>query len=114
MAIKDELNKLLSVVDNKLVVSLSRNGVIHIGGEPADQARLANLKAEAEFFEQSDLWKILTHHTRELAQRAMFLEGDSLDHLKKGRSVLFTLDSQQKVLDILKAFVPKGAPKKVI
>ncbi len=101
--VQAELHKLLSVVDPSLVVSVSKAGIIHIGGKPAEQARLANLKAEAEFLAQSDLWKVINQSVRELAQRAMFVEGTTLDFLQKGRSVLYTLDSQQKMVDTFKS-----------
>lgn len=103
--VEKELNKLLSVVDEKLVVS-AHKGVIYIGGEKADSARLANLKAEAQFFQESDLWKIVNETIKELAQRAMFVSGMTLEELQKGRSMLYLLDSQKRIVETFKAFVP--------
>lgn len=101
-----ELHKLLSVVDPKLVVSFdSKAGAIYIGGERADAQRLANLKAEADFFMESDLWNILNQTIRELAQRAMFVDGKTLEDMQKGRSMLYLLDTQKKIVDTFKAFV---------
>ncbi len=97
---QQKLNKLLSIVDEKAVVSLDmRRGVVFIGGEQADDARLQSLKAEAQYFNSSDLWKILHETPKALAERAMFTAGDSIEDMKKGRSILYTLSTQKKVID---------------
>lgn len=103
--LKKELNNLLSVVDTKLIVS-KHKGVLYIGGEKADQARLANLKAEAQFLQESDLWKIINETVKTLAERAMFVEGDSLEFLQKGRSMLYLLDTQKKIVETFKNAIP--------
>lgn len=105
--VSKELNKLLSVVDEKLILSITKSGIINIGGQPADQTRLANLKAEADFLVESDIWKILNQSIRELAQRAMFVSGESLDDMKKGRSMLYLLDSQNRIVETLKSYQHK-------
>lgn len=109
---KTELHKLLSVVDPKLVVSFdTKTGTIYIGGQRADAQRLANLKSEAAFFEESDLWNILNQTIRELAQRAMFVDGKTLEDMQKGRSMLFLLDTQKKIVETFKAFIPRTEPQ---
>lgn len=94
------LNDLLSPINWDAVVTVdSKRGIILVGGEQLDDSKLNNLKSEAEFFMASDLWKILGETPKALAERSMFIEGDSVDFLKKGRSMLYTLSSQQKVID---------------
>lgn len=105
---KQLLNDLLSPVDLKAVVALdSRTRQIHIGGEPAEAARLANLKSEAEFLVESDLWKLLHETPKELAQRAMFVDGKSLDDMQKGRSILYVLATQKRIVELLRSVIPK-------
>ena len=102
----EKLRALLTIVDVKMVVTLDKNTrKVFIGGIEAPQGRLTNLKSEAEFLEQSDIWKIINASVRELAQKAMFISGESLDDMKKCRSILYTLDSQNKMIDIFKAFI---------
>lgn len=104
----DILNSLLSNVDLNRIVSLDKaRGIVYIGGKQADRGRLTNLKAEAEFLMQSDLWKLLQETPRELAQRAMFVDSESIDDLKKGKSILYTLSTQQKIVDTLLTVVIK-------
>lgn len=105
-SLQKELEKLLSIIDEKMVARFdAKTGAVFIGGERADQARLANLKSEAEFLIQTDLWKILNHSIRQLAEQAMFVSGESLDDMKKGRSILFMLDSQKRMVELFKSFV---------
>jgi len=104
---KKKLNDLLSVIDMNCIVSLTKQGVIYIGNARPDEGRLANLKSEAEFLVQSDIWKLIQETPKKLAEQSMFVAGESLDDMKKGRSILYTLSSQQKIVDILKAYQPK-------
>jgi hypothetical protein len=104
---KQKLATLLTSIDEKRITTLSKTGMIYIGGEQADAARLGNLKAEAEFFSQSDLWGLLTESPRKLAQEAMFVSGESLADLNKGRSMLYTLSTQDKILRTFLSYNPK-------
>lgn len=100
-----KLNDLLSVVDQNAVVSLDvRRGMVFIGGEQADESRLQALKAEAEYFASSDLWKILYETPKSLAEKAMFISGESVDDLRKGRTILYTLSTQKNIVDTFLSF----------
>lgn len=103
MATKDidkKLNDLLSVIDmNAIVAYDERTKRILVGGEVLDDSRLSNLKAEADFFIQSDLWKLIYETPKVLAERAMFVNGETLDDMKKGRSMLYTLATQKKIIE---------------
>lgn len=102
------INALLSNTDLHKVVSLDKiHGVVYIGSMKADKQRLANLKAEAEFFLKSELWTLLYETPKELAQRAMFVNSESLDDLKKGKSILYTLSTQKNIIDTFMSFDPK-------
>ena len=103
-----KLEVLLSLVDEKQVLSITKTGVVYIGNEKADDGRLANLKAEADFIGASDIWKILNQSIRELAQRAMFVAGDSIDDMKKGRSMLYLLDTQNRIVTTLQSYQHKS------
>jgi len=106
--VKQKLHALLTPVNMPFIVSLDKvRGIVYIGGEKTDDVRLKNLKAEAEFFLASDLWKILNETAKMLAQKSMFEMGESLDDMKKGRSLLYLLDSQNKAIEIFKNYLPK-------
>jgi hypothetical protein len=101
---RKHLNDLLSPIDWKSILTLNKTaGILYIGGEKVDTGRLANLKSEAEFLLSSDLWQILYESPKELAHKAMFVNGETIVDLQKGRSMLFALQSQKNILDILKS-----------
>lgn len=98
-----KVSNLLSNVDfNKVISADKTKGFVYIGGDKADPARLNNLKAEADFLMESDIWKLLYETPKELAQRTMFIYSESLDDMKKGKSILFTLSQQQNIINLLR------------
>lgn len=107
---QQKLSKLLTVIDPRLIVSFSKDArAIYIGGERVDEARLANLKAEAEAMMSMDMWNLIFETPKELAHRAMFVTGDSIDEMRKGRAILYTLDTQYRILNTFRSYqqVPK-------
>lgn len=100
---RKHLNELLSPIDWNSVLTLNKNqGILYMGGERVDEGRAANLKSEAEFLLNSDLWKVMYESPKELAHKAMFVTGETLVDLQKGRSMLYALQAQKNILDILK------------
>lgn len=94
------VNGLLSNVDLSRIVSLDKaRGIVYIGGKQVDKGRLTNLKAECEFLMQSDIYKLLIETPKELAQRTMFVNSESLDDMKKGKSILFTVSTQENIIN---------------
>ena len=107
---KRKLSELLSPVDLRKIVTLDKEkGIVYIGGERAEAGRLSNLKAEAEFFLQSDLWTLLYENPKELASRTMFVSGETLADMQKGKSILYTLSTQKNIIDTFKSYVEKIA-----
>lgn len=103
-----KLDKMLSIVDkNKIVTFNSQTKQVYIGGELADQAQLQSLKAEAEYLLSTNLWTIIYETPKALAEKAMFISSESLDDLKKGKSILYTLDTQKNIIDKFKNYTPK-------
>lgn len=103
-----KLASLLSNVDlSKLFTMDKKTGLFYIGGKTADDRRLSNLKNEAEFLLQSDLWQVMYETTKELASRQMFVAGESLADMQKGKSILYTLDSQKKLVEKLGSYIKK-------
>lgn len=103
------LKEMLSLVDYNYVVSIDKkHGFLYLGKEKADVITLNNLKAEAEFLSNSLIWKLLCETPKELAQESMFKSSESLDDLKKGKAMLYHLDSQNNIINTLKGYTPKA------
>lgn len=107
---KEKLMQLLSIVDeNKIVTFNEKVGAVFIGGERATEGQLLNLKQEAEALMKFDLWALIYETPKKLAHLAMFVSGESVDDMKKGRSMLYTLSTQKRIIETFKAYNP---PKK--
>lgn len=84
----------------------TKAGRVFINGEPADSQRVSNLKAEADFFAASDLWKVLNDTMNDDAQRTMFVLGeDAPKQLATGRTILYTLSVQKSAIDRLQKVI---------
>ena len=102
------INDLLSNVDLHKVVSYNqKTGLMYIGGRQATKEEILNLKSEAEMITSTELWNLIHETPKELAMRSMFVEGENIDNMKKGRSILYTLSTQKKIIDTLKSYNPK-------
>lgn len=102
-----QISDLLSVVDEKAIIAQDKRGLIYIGGELAPDERLSALKSEAELFMQSELWKVLCENPKRLAERAMFIDGESIESMQKGRAMLYLLSTQQNIINILRKWEKK-------
>lgn len=97
-----KMSDLLSPIDWKSIVTLNKTqGILFVGGQQIDKERLANLKSEAEFILRSDLWQLMYESPKDIAHKAMFVSGETLVDMQKGRSMLYALQAQKNILDIL-------------
>lgn len=104
-AVDKKIANLLTVIDYNHIVRLEKKGnggILYLGDERADDGTMANLKSEALFLTESRLWKLLYETPKELAEKAMFKIGTGLEDMQKGRSILYTLDTQKNIIDLLK------------
>ena len=104
-----KLHDLLVPVDMQSIVTLDKlKGIVYIGGEKADASMLANLKAEADFFAQSNLWKVMYETPKRLAEKAMFVDDGELENqLLKGRAILYMLDAQKNIIETFRSYTQK-------
>lgn len=99
--IEEELLKLLSPIDTRHIITEDKQrGLVYVGGELLDANMINNLRAEAQFFKESHLWKVIYNTPKELAQKALFVNAESLADLQKGKTMLFTLETQKKIIDL--------------
>lgn len=104
---KEKLVALLSPIDERMIISFNeREKAVYIGGQRiTDPGMLSNLKHEAEAILQFDLWRILNETPKRLAQKALFEDDGKSEVLHvKGRSMLYLLDTQNKILSTLKSY----------
>lgn len=100
-----KLSELLSPIDWSHVVRMDeKRGLVFIGDEQADPERLLSLKSEAELIESTTLWKLLTESPNALAQQTMFRTGEDIDAFKKGRALIYFIETQKKILSTLRSY----------
>ena len=106
---KKKLNEMLSNVDLNQIVKIDKiKRIVFIGDKMADEVQLKNLKAEADFLAESSIWKLINETPKELAQRQMFVSGETLADLQKGKSILYALDIQNNIVNTFKSYQPKN------
>ena len=99
---------MLSVVDPNFIVTVDpTNGFVFIGGKKADAIQLNNLRSEAELLTAGTLWKLLYETPNKLAQDSMFVKGETLADMQKGKSMLYTLSTQKKIIDTFLSYGKK-------
>ncbi len=101
---KQMLNDMLSNCDMNSIVAVNKQGIVFIGGEKADEGRLANLKSEAEAISSFALWNLIYETPKKLAEQSMFVQGETLADLQKGKSILFTLSTQQNIINLFRSY----------
>lgn len=99
-SVEEALLSLLSPIDHRHIVTRDQKGLIYIGGDLIDAGMLSNLRAEAEFFKESQLWKLIYETPKKLAEKAMFVDAETLSDLQKGKTMLYTLDVQKNIVDL--------------
>lgn len=98
------LSDMFSPVDMNHVFSLERvgNGAkIKIGGRYLEENEIMNLKSEAEMLIQTNLYKVICETPKDFAQKAMFISGETLVDMQKGRSILYMLSVQKHIINTL-------------
>lgn len=107
--INAKMVELLSPIDWRSVVTYSDTvRKIFVGGEMLEEGRAQNLASEANILLDSELWKLIYETAKALAEREMFIAGDSIEFMKKGRSMLYTLDCIKKTATKLSTYAQKS------
>lgn len=99
------VDNLLSPVDMTKIVTLDKaQKRLFVGADAVDNMTLHNLISEVDFLEKSEIWKIMHETPKELATRAMFVSGETLADMQKGKSILYMLSVQKNILNTIKGY----------
>jgi len=108
--IKDKIReRILTINVAHLYNSIGKDDILEqigaswwVGDKEISLAEMKNLKAEAEIFQQSKLWKVLKTDIKYQANQAMYEKAESVNDLVAGKLWLYTLDCFDSRLKELK------------
>ena len=93
------LRHLLCVVDINHVVRSDNTG-IYINGKKLDENELLSLKQEVHRFKASQLYQLLQETPKQQSLKLIFEKSENFDDVRNGKMILYTLDVQNKILNL--------------
>jgi len=78
-----------------------KTGQATLGGEKITDNELRGLKEEAGYIQRTRLWSVLTNTLQDQAHTVMFTKSKSWEDMVTGKTMLYNIDIQQKIIDML-------------
>ncbi len=85
-------------------VITTKSEQVYIGKELITTQQLQSLNAEILFLQESHIWKILTETITKQSNERMFKNARTTDDLIFGKAMLYTIDTQEKILKTIKEY----------
>ncbi len=95
------LRHLFPVVEIEQVLTSNKQGQLFLNGVSIDHQKLADLQSEVMLFRNTKIWGIMSNTLRHQAQLIIFKEAKDLQDVMNGKMILYTLDVQQKIVDLI-------------
>ena len=96
------LSDILCAPDVFRIVKTSKKDGLIIGGEPASEQQIRNLKAEVKFFCESEVWKMMTSTLVSHARKTMIEKSTTFDDMWSGKMILYAVSIQNSILDAIR------------
>lgn len=80
---------------------------VYLDGKEVEKVEMHELRTEAGFFQRSKLWKIFQETLRSHAHKVMFVKSTSFDDMRTGKAMLYNLDIEKSIVDLLLKIKPK-------
>ena len=91
--------KLLNLMLARLFLAITEEDVIPLRDVPPGMKK--ELRAQAKFIRESDVWKRLVISIKAKAQEQMFVKSQSWDDMYFGKAVLYVIDLLDKRIEAL-------------
>lgn len=88
---------LFNAIDEKNIVEV-RGRELFVGGKATTQDKAKRIKKDAETFEDSFIWQVLSNQVRHEANKKMFYKSGSVDDILHGKMALWVLEIIEKKL----------------
>lgn len=96
------LSYLYNTVDAREVITVTKGGLVKLGGEQISDAELFELAREVKSFRRSRLWKILTETLKDHAHRTMFTNSKNWEDMLSGKMLLYGISVEENILETIK------------
>ena len=111
MALEKEKNDLLKeyfcAILPEDVMTQDALGNVYLGGELLKPEEARNLQKDAEYFQTTKLWGILTNSLIDQAHKSMFDNSKDWDDMRNGKMMLYNIGVQKNILKRLSNIFPK-------
>lgn len=88
------------ITDDVLVVN---NKKLYLGGQLIAEHEVKSLISEVKALERMRIWSILNETPKQEALDRGWNKSTSIDELNAGKTIFYTLDTQKKILNIIKS-----------
>lgn len=93
----------LRAVDPHSIITKSAEGKLMLGREVLTNEQKKSLKEEWSFIKMTKLWQIWQNTLADTARTTMFEKSNSFEDMRTGKAMLFNLDIQKKIGELIEA-----------
>jgi len=101
------LKGLLNAVVLEDVATIGNGNKLFIQGQEITPDEAQTLLAEVQFIKETRFWKICQYTLKENAHKRMFRYAKSYEDMWAGKLLLYNLDIQNKLINIIKGYKEK-------
>ena len=98
------LKSLLNAVVPEQVVRVSKDNKLLVVGQEITPDEAQSLLAEVQFIEKTRFWEICQNTLKDQAHKQMFDNAKIYDDIIWGKALLYNLDLQLKIMEIIKNY----------
>lgn len=89
--------KLLPTLNGDIIIF--KNNQAFLNGTVLNEKEKNNLKAEADYIEQTRVWEIINSNLIKITQDKLYREATDITQILFAKTILYTLDIQKQILD---------------
>lgn len=98
------LSRLLNAITVRdIVTNDPKTGEVLINGAKASPSELTTIQAEIKAMEGFTIWRLMSETTKHHAEERIFNKSVSMDDIRYGKAMLYSLSLQKSIMDALRA-----------
>lgn len=93
---------LMPIVDENKMLFIDKYNKVFINNQQINPQEARNLQVEAEYLDKCGLWKLIVNYINEDVRRKVFEKSQTPIDMVIGKTILYTVNIQKKIIDKLK------------